>query len=240
MRRTIYVAGYPKSGTTWLTRLLGDVLNCPTGGSLPQDDAIEPASEGHGRPAPFIVRKGHFRLTDAMVDRAVPESHVLAHRALSNEGVVWIYRDTRDVVASVRHYWQLSSMQDAILKMAKSTDICAYEAHMYPWLDASFNHMRVCYKSLWESTEAEVRRILAGFGIKIEDKHIQQSIHRQSFAVRKRHAALYGDTMPLGRQYHMRFYRCGHPGAWRDQLSQQDIALVEYYFDDIMSRLGFD
>ena len=41
---TVYVVGYPKSGCTWLTRLVAELLGCPVSGFLgavnDDDDAM--------------------------------------------------------------------------------------------------------------------------------------------------------------------------------------------------------
>ena len=60
----IYVIGYPKSGTTWLTRMLGDLFECPTGASIAAADDSEIATEGADRVSDYVVRKGHFVFTE--------------------------------------------------------------------------------------------------------------------------------------------------------------------------------
>jgi hypothetical protein len=63
-KKVIYVCGHPKSGNTWLTRLLGSVLNSPTGGCMPSQDGKEIATEGQDRTGNYFIRKGHFTFTD--------------------------------------------------------------------------------------------------------------------------------------------------------------------------------
>lgn len=84
-KKVIFVAGYPKSGNTWLTRLLGDALDCPTGGSMPQQDAVEIACEGNDRPGHYVIRKGHFvLLNDDGPGQIVPRPHRLAWKRLND------------------------------------------------------------------------------------------------------------------------------------------------------------
>ena len=91
-RTPIHVVGYPKSGTTWLTRLIGDALDSPTGSGYALHDR-EPATEGWDRPGPYLVLKSHHsgydlpdHLRPASGDRPAP--------------VIYLVRDIRDVVVS--------------------------------------------------------------------------------------------------------------------------------------------
>ena len=46
IKNNIVIAGYPKSGNTWLTRLVAEVLKCPVVGFLEQPQNNEIAIEG--------------------------------------------------------------------------------------------------------------------------------------------------------------------------------------------------
>lgn len=236
--RIIYVAGHPRSGTTWLTRLLGDALNCPTGGTLPEYDRTEPATEGQGRPGPFVVRKGHFELIDES-GPVVPRPHFLNYKRLDGEGVVFIRRDTRDVICSVRHYWQMPDIETAIVNMAKGTTVRNYARYMNAWLAATFDFVETDYAALWNDTEGEITRIVEELGERADAKRMPGVLERQSFEARKRHAEQFGDTLPLGKAYHIRFYRRGGPGGWKEQFSRRDGRLCQQYFGNIMTTLGY-
>lgn len=236
--RTIYVAGYPRSGTTWLTRLLGDALNCPTGGPLPEMDAIEPATEGRDRPGPYVVRKGHFRLSDENAQAPVPQSHTLAYKALTDEGVVWIHRHTFDVILSVRDYWNRGSIEGATMHLAgKSANV--YVNQVQDWLDAPFEHARTSYEALYRDTQGELARILRTLDLPVDERRLSRGVRRQSVAVRRRHARIYGDGLPQGREYHERFYPRGKPGQWRAEFTEQDVDRAVEHFGVVMARLGY-
>jgi hypothetical protein len=235
--RTIYVAGYPKSGTTWLTRLLGDAFDCPTGAGFPPDDVREPATEGQGRSGPFVVRKGHFELVDEP-GGVVPTSHRLNYRRITDEGVVFITRDTRDVVCSVRYYWDMPTIEATINNMAAGHIVCNYNAYMEPWLARPFEFVATDYDALWADTQAETARILAALGETVEPERITAAVARQSFAARKTHAQEHGQELVMGKDYHVRFYRRGTPGAWKDEFTVYDLALCQQRFGGVMRALG--
>jgi hypothetical protein len=236
--RTIYVAGYPRSGTTWLTRLLGDVLNCPTGSTLPKYDSVEPATEGQGRPGPFTIRKGHFALVDES-GPVVPRGHALNYKRLTDESVVFVTRDTRDVVCSVCHYWGMSSIAAAIRNMASGATVRDYEKYMSTWLMADFDFAKTDYTTLWNDTRGEIVRIVEALGERVDMERLPGVLERQSFEARKKHAEQFGDTLPRGKAYHVRFYRRGGVGGWREQFTRQDGKLCQWHFGGIMAALGY-
>lgn len=236
--RTIYVAGYPRSGTTWLTRLLGDVLNCPTGGSIPGDDYREPGAEGQGRPGAYVIRKGHFELVSEK-GPAVPRSHVLNYHQLTTEGVVFIQRDTRDVICSVKEYWDISTIEATIRYMAIGQVVRNYRQYMQVWLAATFPHVVTSYEALWNDTAAEITRIVSELGEPLDTERLNDSIFRQSFDERKKNAAIDGVHLPLGKEYHIKFYRRGGIGGWREQFGQHDLELANSYFGSIWKAMGY-
>jgi len=106
-KKVIYVCGHPKSGNTWLTRLLGSVLNSPTGGCMPSQDGKEIATEGQDRTGDYFIRKGHFTFTDEG-DCLVPSPHKMNLKYLTNEKIVFIVRDPRDICVSGAYHWNTS------------------------------------------------------------------------------------------------------------------------------------
>ena len=94
-RIPIFVIGYPKSGNTWLTRLVGDALNSPTGSGYGKHE-LDLSTEGKGRPGPYFVLKSHHSQRDK------PEY------ITDKSKVIYIYRDFRDVlVSSFFHHYRI-------------------------------------------------------------------------------------------------------------------------------------
>jgi len=61
MKKNIFIIGYPKSGTTWLARLLAEIIACPCKGywGKRRTNRDEYATEGLKRKSEFRVWKGH-------------------------------------------------------------------------------------------------------------------------------------------------------------------------------------
>ncbi len=93
----IHVVGYPKSGNTWLTRLVGDALNSPTGNRNLRHN-LEIASEGNNRPGPYYILKSH----SSKIFNGAPSIK-------KDSCILYIVRDFRDVlVSSFFHHYKIN------------------------------------------------------------------------------------------------------------------------------------
>ena len=100
----IIVTGYPKSGNTWLSRLLGDILNSPVTG---RDDyeAVPISQEGLDRSGDYTIIQLHLvpdcsnHNNQFITNRfhICPDNH-------TDEKIVIPIRDPRDVAVSCMHY----------------------------------------------------------------------------------------------------------------------------------------
>lgn len=95
----IYIIGFPKSGNTWLTRLLADILNAPAGSVIDHNDSKEIASDLNealaqwNKPSGYKIIKTHC-ITEVLMKKYDP----------AIKRIVYIQRDFRDVVISAFFY----------------------------------------------------------------------------------------------------------------------------------------
>lgn len=106
---TIFVVGYPKSGNTWLVRLLADALKVPV-----RDKVMEGAPEM----ATDVNRE--LNLQEREVDTQVAKIHYLPqdftrHVTPEPRRIVYIVRDFRDQCVSSFFYWKREKQQHAQL-----------------------------------------------------------------------------------------------------------------------------
>lgn len=247
-RKPVYVAGYPRSGTSWLTRLLADVLNSPAAASHPsEDDGRDPASEGWERPGQWIVRKGHYQLVDGpgklgsaarqgkADGPAVPSAHRLAWRNLDGP-VVHIVRDPRDIAVSTAHY-RGCSVDDALGHMlwGRLWNMPPWDIYVQSWLDAEmdFDYTLVSYEELSEDAVATVLRILEEQPALSDDKtatyeRIEAAADRQSFLRRK------------PREKNPRFLRKGKAECWREEMPKEVRARATRNLAHMLLKLDYD
>lgn len=241
-RKPIYVAGYPRSGTTWLTRLLGDALDCPTGGSMPSEDGREPATEGRDRPGPFVVRKGHFVLTDR--GRSfVPAPHRMnpAHRM--GERVVLVVRDPRDVIVSGAFYFKNgrqgleAQAWNVIRGEGSMRSIGPIAAYMKSWLECPMPFETVRYECLLEDPERALLELDLPYP---STDRLRAAVERQSFAVKRSWILENGHLLPLGKTHNLHHLRKGIAGDWRNYFDRGLLALAGKHLTELLIDLGYE
>lgn len=239
VRQTIFVSAYPKSGSTYLTRLLADILNSPSGGCMPSEDAKEVATEGQDRPGPYIVRKGHFVLIDDDSGPVVPGPHKMAYKQLEDEKVVFLVRDPRDICISGAYHWRQSSA-DFLDRMIKG-DVAKcgrWDEYVNKWTSLYSIPALISYKDLIISPQQTIVDLLSSRfrleKVKYAFGRVYEAIERQSFTSRK--AQIGADQEELRRNN----MRKGIVGDWRNHFTPEMDDKIWSEFGWIMERLGYD
>lgn len=92
----IVIAGYPKSGNTWLTRLVAELIGCPVAGFWREPDNPEIAMEGLERVSPYTCYKSHHGYSTLERDsRSYPMRYL------------YLVRDPRDIAVSGANFFML-------------------------------------------------------------------------------------------------------------------------------------
>lgn len=88
MKEIIYINGFPKSGNTWLTRLIAEALESPSGSGFTfSSDIKESATEGLDRNGNYKVLKAHY-------------IYELLPKEFKESKIIVPIRDVRDVLVS--------------------------------------------------------------------------------------------------------------------------------------------
>jgi len=228
MVREIYIHGFPKSGNTWLSRLLGDVLDSPVravkGTSL--------ADEGYNRQGGYVIRQQHL---------IIPEDAF---------GLIYIYRDPRDVCVSANHYWQMGSLKKAQRRVAKglwpTTHLGGWVQFHKPWRDIVKNGSKVKgvivtnYETLHVQTAVEILRICIELGAEPVSL-IGDVVKRQSFYAKQYDIMENPDNYDhaFGQTIQLRNLRKGVVGDWINHYTREIGKEAQTYFGDDMLRLGY-
>lgn len=234
--KNIIVVGYPKSGCTWATRLVAELVGCPVAGFW-KSDKREIAIEGENRVSDFRCYKSHHQLAEVEVSPNDTETPLL-----------YILRDPRDIAVSAANYFQFDRFPNvAALFRSVGRGEKLYRHTLYPLLvrenyrlermteallhgsDAVHNWVRVSWREHWQpyaaagvpivryehllaQPEQECARILRHLGLERTPDEIAAAVENQSFARKKETLLQSGET---GRA---KFLRVGKSGQWRDKL----------------------
>ena len=257
-QETVYVIGYPKSGCTWLTRLVAELLGCPVSGFVGDSNDDDMAAEGRSRLSPHRVLRGHQQSQD------------LAPYLSANSKIIYVVRDPRDAIISGAHYFKferakwlgrllghlvlsrkryyskiyprLSPESYCIERMTQA--VLFGDGAVSPWVRISWKDhvlqyrrpeiLMVRYEDLLAAPDQECQRILGHVGLTRDPAFVAEAIDRQSFERKKRAFAEQGDVR------REQFMRVGKSGQWKTKLTPAQLALVEEKAGDVLTMLGYE
>lgn len=241
-RQTIYILGYPKSGTTWLARLLGDALNSPVTGY--REGEVSFAEEGQNRPGLYLIRQGHA-VSVEHGDTLTPERHEFAYKHLTNERIVIMIRDPRDVAVSASFHWGMD-ITKTLHCMGRGEWPLTHGGGWCEWVrkwkilhTLSGKHFKTSYERLHTEPGSEVATVLFYLGIPEALNDTRDVVSRQSFTTRRTWTEQHGDELNYGKERQLQFLRKGIVGDWRNHFTQEHKELAEGYFGETMRELGY-
>ncbi len=246
----IIVVGYPKSGSTWITRLTAELIGCPVTGFWNAPSGIEMACEGRERTSEYRCYKAHHQLGQLNFDLPSVENRI-----------IYVIRDPRDVAISgglyfrfdtalvnkgvLRKMHSLQALYSVWYKLFKnkkqrisemiSTIIygndyipwCSipWKMHYTPYYEKKVLFVR--YEDMLEFPERECNRIIKYIDIHRETSAVQRAIMNQSFSKKKR------SLIRKGKVRKAMFLRSGNSAQWKYILDkrQRDIFVTELRSD---------
>jgi len=243
--KKIYVVGFPKSGNTWLVRLLADSLGGLIGGA-DKNEEIEKFNKRmrERNPNPeFCIIKSH----------ALPEDF-FSEKKESIHGIVYTQRDFRDVIVSAFFHHHRRLDQGLVEKKALQeiislgfVDACRHfvyrllfwkeliylvqrgwggsmrwPEHIDRWqaIEEKFPQIYMSftsYESLKANTPNSLGEILKDLNLEVASGIIDEAVRRQSFENKKAYfQQKYEETGDPKYQRLYTFMRKGRSGDWKN------------------------
>jgi len=217
----IWVVGCPKSGNSWISKLIAEALDSPVGGPWREDRKMferPPSTEGEERTGPYWIYTNHLR----------------EYPALSNQKIVSIVRDPRDVMVSAKYYWAMDSIPDGIEKV-----IYRWKDMVEFWVFGNKADTYVSYEQLKENTASHLSRMLDELGV-APSKDITHVVKSQEFHNKRARVESLGESNHLGLRLQRSMLRKGVVGDWKNHFTQKDAKRVHDELFDHMNLLGYE
>lgn len=240
--KDVIIVGFPKSGNTWLARLLGDILDSPVIG---WGSAHPIAEEGLNRMGGYVVRQLHLKPVRGNSDQFIQSAWEANLNAWFGERVIFVCRDPRDVVVSVKYYWGMESIESAIEAMGNGTHPLVGVGRWVDFIEAwrnvfSFPMSWIKYENLHARTEDELASLLKSIGLPEYVKNVHQAVQRQSFDNKRKQISEDGDTRPYGKSIQLTNLRKGIVGDWKNHhFTTTEMSLCKWYFEVVARKIGY-
>jgi hypothetical protein len=239
-RNDVFVANYPRSGSTWLRFLLFEILT--------QQDA---EFDNVNRNIPDVGGQRHAMALLPNQGRLIKTEEPFRP---DYKRAIYIVRDGRDVALSEYAYdraqgWIDCSFDD-YLKMFVNGNASPYgswEEHARSWIESPLNArgdlMLVLYPELKQKTEATLTRIAEFLKVQVPAHVIRRAIQHnnlQNMRKKEDRAPQIGfDPRTKSIPEEKRFVRSGAVGGWRERLTPAQAEYLQRNLDNMLVRLGF-
>ena len=252
-KNRVLVIGYPKSGNTWLVRLLSEV----TSSRIDATNVVDDADNSTARKGDYLFTKLH-------------DTGSLELR--QDTRVVYIIRDVRDVLVSAFFFingfvdqesvkiddedkagltrrlsrcffnyqirrlnrkWGGNGLAEVInVIRGNRRSIGNWSSHILSWADKP-GVVWVRYEDLLSDTETELSRVLQELSISVPKSQIRKAVENQSFTRKKSEFQSRQDID------NVRFMRSGKSGEWRSFLLPEIAREIESVHADVMRQFGY-
>jgi len=236
----VFIASYPRSGSTWLRFLLLELLTRDTAG-FESVNRLIPDVGRHRRVPALLPTGGRLVKTH--------EAYRTVYRR-----AVYIVRDVRDVILSEFDYEnaleRISEDFDTFLVLSLESSVNGYgcwQKHVLSWLDSPLaltdSLLVIKFEDLRARTE-EVLANVAGFlGVAADRAAIRSAIANNSvqrMREKEDQVNVFGSHSPgKANGDGTRFIRKGSIGGWRARLSQDQVHVIEQHAGIVLARLGY-
>lgn len=229
----VWVATYPRSGTTWMLFLLHHLVG-PGGDDFEHFDDVSPWFErslavGSARAADFDALPSPRRFKTHLLPRWVPHPGRVIH----------VERDGLDVALSYhelyRRYLGFTAGFDAFFDRFVRGDVQygSWFSHREAWRRAAESRdiLHVRYEALREDPVAELRRVATFLSIDASDARLRDVAQRASLARMKERQARFDHATTLLRERGVvpgHFVRAGLVGEGQRQIAPEQRARFEH------------
>ena len=225
-----YVTEFPKSGGTWVGRMLGDSLGLPFPQASRMPIAMPAVVHNHWsynhrlKRVVYVYRDGRDALVSLFFHRLYLDR---PHR----RGPYGLRRARRQDPDAVDVRRALPAFLTLEFQRPSATSL-PWNEHVMCWLGDREGVAAVSYEGLLADPEAEMATVLRALGVSVEEARLRESIARHTFE------RLSG--RPRGQEDRRSFLRKGEPGDWRTYFTREAAEVFASFAGSTLQALGYE
>tara|TARA_R110000868_G_scaffold83754_4_gene236557 strand:+ start:9122 stop:9925 length:804 start_codon:yes stop_codon:yes gene_type:complete len=235
VEQCVVVSAYPKSGNTWVARMVSDAIRCEMVAylsdvqeRLPRESGLDPAELRDD----VVVARSHHTAT------------LLTLGGVQPQDIAFVVRDPRDISVSgsgflfasdnVPNEERIDQMIDQMVETQKP-NVRWQDVRWDSFVQSAIrkNVLTIRYVDLVNDTAGVLKQILARLGHERSDELIDEVVRFHSFNTSKERAAA------SGRDDVHQYLRRGEPGAYRNYLNARQRERIESEFRQTMEYFDF-
>lgn len=234
----VYIATFPKSGTTWMQMILVQLV---TGGRGEFSHILQRS--------PFLeelLQKSRLDHLERLPSPRLLKTHLSYEELKPAKGsrIIFVTRDVRDALISCFYHHQLTTkfsasfdtFMNASLRSDGSTNWFNY---MRSWLPHRHddNVLWVRYEDLREDLEGQVRRIAAFCGIPLDEERLGDILRQCGFEYMKLHEMKFDFRLGMYDPSEASFIRTGRSGGERQRIREEHSAELARKLEQLRADL---
>ena len=277
----IWIASYPKSGNTWVRSFLS-AYYFSKNGNFDINDLNKIEDYPNKQFFSQVVNEGeihkHWDESQKKIAKSGKVKFLKTHNSLikayGNDftqpkyslGVVYIVRDPRNVITSLKNHNDFSTYNEALDLMqndnavlkdykhlnnhAKTTIINSWRINYQSWTQNNFyRRMTIKYEDMLDNPQIVFRDLivfvntLCRFNEKVDNLKLDNAIKSTSFDKLKsieNEGNFSENVYSLKDKRHIKFFFLGPQNDWREQLDKNLIEKMNEYYKDDLKKLGYE
>jgi hypothetical protein len=251
-KEKLYVIGFPKSGNTWISRLLSDVLNSNMRDDG-RDDKVNSAINSSNKKGKYLICKIH-RILDGDSLKDIKKSKkvyvIRDPRAVMTSGFFYNYSNFSEERINTSQLLKLffnyeinvlnKSWQNNIFFRLKifarkllflrdeNPEVGGWSNHVKYWQNFD-DIVIVKYEDFLSNTEVELSQLIHNLDISVDSSLIKEAVKRHSFNRMK------NEFMQKKDFTNVKFMRTGKKDSWINLLDNKIQKNIEQEHKDIMN-----
>lgn len=222
------ICSFPRSGNTWVRRLISDVVLQLSGLDTSKDDGASVIEKVIPMYAPYAIDPG-IELKHRLI-----KSHSSYRDGFKH--AVYILRRPEDALVSYFHH---KKYQTGVFPPEGTDRFClnrvkSWSTHVDSWLEAKISgraHVFLCiYEQLHEQAAAILAKLMSFLAIKPSPAMIKQAVANQEF---RRLQQMEKKTKPAANS---RFFRKGKTEGYKQEIRQETFKEIREHTDPLYQK----